>query len=100
MSARSVSSGARGGEDAGRRKHGFEEGCRRDEVDAFVFEDLGDGAEQHVGVAGAEVEQEFGEAPVGADGGEDLLVLDLAGHDGAGDACGLEGFDELGKFAE
>jgi len=27
-------------------------------------------------------------------------VLDLAGHDGAGDAFGLEGFDEAGEFAE
>ena len=27
-------------------------------------------------------------------------MLDLAGHDGAGDAFGLEGFDELGEFAE
>ena len=63
-------------------------------------EDLGDRAEQHVGVARAQVEEQFCEAPVGADGGEDLGVLDLAGHHGSGDACGLEGFDEAGEFAE
>jgi hypothetical protein len=31
---------------------------------------------------------------------EDLLVLDLAGHDGSSDAFGLEGFDEAGELAE
>ena len=95
MSARSVSSGAR----AVRTPAGASMGSRNDvdemQRDAFVFEDLGDRAEQHVRVARAEVEQELGEAPVGADGGEDLLVLDLAGHHGAGDAFVLEGFDEF-----
>ena len=71
-----------------------------DELDAFIAEDFGDRAEQHVGVAGAQVEEEFGETPVGTDGGEDLGVLDLAGHDGAGDARGLEGIDEAGELAE
>ena len=70
------------------------------ELDALVGEDLGDRAEQHVGVAGAEVEEQFGEAPVGTNGGEDLRVLDLAGHHGAGDAFGLKGFDEAGEFAK
>ena len=32
--------------------------------------------------------------------GEDLGVLDLTGHDGAGDAFCLEGFDEAGELAE
>ena len=88
------------GEDAGFCEEGFEIGGGGDEFDAFVAEDLGDGAEEHVGVAGAKVEEELGEAPVGANAGEDLLVLDLAGHDGAGDAFGVEGFDEAGEFAE
>src|SRR5262249_22171310 len=45
-------------------------------------------------------EEEFGKTPVGFDAGEDLFVLDLTGHDGAVDAFSLEGFDELGKFAQ
>ncbi len=36
----------------------------------------------------------------GADGGEDLLVPDLTGHDGASDALALEGLDEAGELAE
>src|ERR1700738_4654148 len=60
---------------------------------------LGDGSEQHVGVAGAEVEQELGEPPVGTDGGEYLFVFDLTGHRSAGDAFGLEGIDEAGERA-
>ena len=92
MSFGSSSSGARRVRTPGLREQRFEVVRGGDELDAFVAEDLGDGAEQHVGVAGAEVEQEFGEAPVGADGGEDLRVLDLAGHDGAGDALGAGRF--------
>ena len=99
MSFASSSSGA-GGEDAGFCEEWFEVLRGGDEFDAFVVEDFGDCAEEHVGVAGAEVEEELGETPVGADAGEDLLVLDLAGHDGSGDAFGLEGFDEAGEFAE
>ena len=92
--------GCAAGEDAGFGEERFEVSGRGDQLDAFVAENLGHRAEQHVGVAGAEVEEKLGEAPVGADAGEDLLVLDLAGHDGAGDAFGLKGFDEAGEFAE
>jgi hypothetical protein len=88
------------GEDARFCEEGLKVLGGGDEFDALVAEDLCDGAEEHVGVAGAEVEEELGEAPVGADAGEDLLVFDLAGHGGAGDALGLEGFDEAGEFAE
>ncbi len=84
--------GGAAGEDAGLGEERLEVVGGGDEFDAFVGEDLGDGAEQHVGVAGAEVEEELGEAPVGADGGEDLRVLDLAGHDGAGNAFSAERF--------
>jgi len=45
-------------------------------------------------------EEELGEAPVWADGGEYLPVPDLAGHGGAGDAFGFEGVDEAGELAE
>jgi hypothetical protein len=88
------------GEDAGFREEGFEVLGGGDEFDAFVAEDFGDGTEEHVRVAGAEIEEEFGEAPVGTDAGEDLFVLDLAGHDGAGDTFILKSFDEAGEFAE
>ena len=88
------------GEDSGLGEKGFEVLGGGDELDAFVGEDFGDGSEEHVGVAGAEVEEEFGETPVGADGGEDLFVLDLSGHGGAGDAFAVEDFDEAGEFAE
>jgi hypothetical protein len=71
-----------------------------DEFDAFVAEHFCNCAQEHVGVASAEVEEELGESPVGTDAGEDLLVFNLAGHDGAGDAFGLEGFDEAGELAE
>ena len=95
-----VFGGGAAGEDAGGGEERLEILRRGDELDAFVGENLGDGAEEHVGVSGAEIEEEFGEAPVGADGGEDLGVFDLAGHGGAGDAFALEGFDEAGEFAE
>jgi hypothetical protein len=88
------------GEDAGLCEEWFEVLGGGDELDALVAEDLCDCSQEHVGVAGAEVEEELGESPVGADAGEDLLVFDLAGHGGAGDAFGLEGFDEAGEFAE
>ena len=100
MSLSSSSSGGAAGENAGLREQRFEIGGRRDQLDALVAEDLGHGAEQHVGVAGAEVEQQLRQPPVGADAGEDLLVLDLSGHDGAGDAFGLEGLDEPRELAE
>ena len=92
--------GRAAGEDAGFGEQRFEVVGGGDEFDALVGEDLGDCAEQHVGVARAQVEQKLGEPPVGTDGGEDLRVLDLAGHHGAGDALGLEGFDETGELAE
>jgi len=92
--------GGAGGEDARLCEEGLQVGGGRDELDAFVAEDFCDCAEEHVGVAGAEVEEKLGESPVGTDAGEDLLVFDLAGHDGSGDAFGLEGFDETGEFAE
>ena len=44
------------GEDAGFGEEGFEVLGGGDELDAFVGEDFGDGTEEHVGVAGAEVE--------------------------------------------
>ena len=71
-----------------------------DELDAFVGEDFGDRAEEHVGVAGAEVEEELGEAPVGADGGEDLLVLTWPAMTARVTPSRLEGFDELRELAE
>jgi len=88
------------GEDAGFCEEGFEVLRGGDEFDAFVVEDLGDCTEEHVGVAGAQVEEEFGQAPVGADAGEDLLVLDLAGHDGVRDTFGMKGFNEAGELSE
>ncbi len=92
MSFCSSSSGARPGQDAGLCEEGLEILGGGDEFDALVAEDLCDGAEEHVGVAGAEVEEELGEAPVGADAGEDLLVFDLAGHGGAGGRLRFERF--------
>ena len=70
-------------------------------MDAFVSENLGDRAEQSESVLRvAKRKQKLGETPVGLDAGENLLVLDLSGHDGAGDAFSLEGLDELGELAE
>ncbi len=100
MSLSSSSLGARRVRTPGLREQRFEVGSGRDQLDAFVAENFGHGAEQHVGVAGAQVEQQLRQPPVGTDAGEDLLVLDLPGHDGAGDAFGLEGFDEAGELAE
>ena len=48
----------------------------------------------------AERHQQFRQFPVGTDGAEDLLVLDLSGHDGLGDALALESFDQLAELAE
>ena len=74
------------GEDAGLGEQRFKVLGGGDELDALVGEDLGDRAEQLVGSARAQVEKQLGETPVGTDAGEYLRVLDLAGHDGAGDA--------------
>jgi hypothetical protein len=78
----------------------FEVGRRGDQFNAFVGQDFGHCPQKHVGVAGAEIEKEFSEAPVGADAGEDLLVLDLACHHGTGDPFGLEGLDQAGELAK
>ena len=44
--------------------------------------------------------QHLGQPPVGLDAAEDLLVLDLSGHDGAGDAFALESLDQLRQLAQ
>ena len=49
---------------------------------------------------GAQIQEQFGQSPIGADAGEDLLVLHLSGHDGVLDALLLEGFDEARQLAE
>ena len=88
------------GEDAGLCEERLKVLRGGDKLDAFVAEYLRECAEEHVGVAGAEVEKEFGQAPIGANAGEDLFVFDLTGHGGAGDAFGLKGFDEARELAE
>ncbi len=92
--------GGAGGEDAGSGEERIEVFRRRDKFNPFIPEDSRYGSEEHVGIAGAEVEEEFGQAPVRADGGEDLFVLDLAGHGGAGDTFRFEDVDEPGELTE
>src|SRR5580765_4839251 len=88
------------GEHSSFREQWFQEGGGVFEDNTFVAKDFRDGTEQGVGVARTQREQEFRETPVGLDVREDLLVLDLSGHDGAVDAFALESFDQLGEFAE
>ena len=88
------------GEDAGPCKERLEEGCRVLQDDAFVGEDLCQGAEQGIGVARAQRKQQLRQTPVGLDIGEDLLVFHLSRHDGAAHTFALESVDELGEFAE
>src|SRR4051812_28202392 len=64
-------------QNAGFCEQRLEELGRAHEVDALVFKDLGDRADQRIGIAGPEREQQLSEAPVGADAAEYLLVLYL-----------------------
>jgi len=88
------------GKDARFGKQRFQILGGRDQLDAFVGQDLGDRTEQHVGVACAQVEEELSETPVWAEAGEYLGVLDLAGHNGTSDLCGSEGVDKSGELSE
>ncbi len=69
-------------------------------MDAFVFQDLRDGADERIGIARPEREQQLGQPPVWADAAENLLVLHLASHQGTGDALSLEDVYQLGEFPE
>ena len=61
---------------------------------------LADCADQRIGIARRQREQKLRQPPVGLDAAEYLLVLDLPGHDGAGDARALERLDQLGQLAQ
>src|SRR6266403_4685276 len=69
-------------------------------MNSFIFQELGDRTNERIGIAGTEREQQLGKPPVRTDAAEDLLVLYLPGHEGAGDTFSLEGIDELGEFAQ
>src|SRR6202041_283153 len=93
-----VFGGSAASDDLGERtlfgKQGLEELGRTHQVDAFIGEHLGNGAQKHICTAGAEVEKKLGEAPVRSDATEDLLVLDLACHHGGFHIFLVEDFNE------
>src|SRR5208337_2264022 len=70
------------------------------ESDAFVREDFTDGADQRIRIARGQRKQQLGHTPVRLEAAENLLVLDLPGHDCARDAFALEGVDEPRQFAK
>jgi hypothetical protein len=69
-------------------------------MNPFFGQHLGHRADQRIGVAHGEAQQDLGQLAVRADGAEDHLVLHLPGHDGLGDALGLEGLDQLAQLAQ
>ena len=70
------------------------------QLDAFVGQDLHDAADEAIGIARGQRGQQFHQPPVGPDGGEDLRVFHLAGHDHFGDAFGLQDFDQPAECSE
>src|SRR5215467_10329526 len=69
-------------------------------MNAFVFQDLGHGANQRVCIAGPEREEDLSQTPVRTNGREYLLMLHLAGHDRGAHALALEGIDEFSQISE
>ena len=80
MFLRSSSSGRALGQHAFLGQQRLKKCSRADQLDPLVAQHLGHRAQQHVGVARAQVQQQLGQPPVGPDAGENLLVLHLAGH--------------------
>ncbi len=74
------------GQHALARQQRLEKRRRVEQLDALVAHDLGDGRNQRVGVAGLEAGEHGQQRQVRHDAGEDLDVLDLAGHHRAGHA--------------
>ena len=83
----------------GQQRH---EQCRRiDQLDAVVAEDVGDRADETIGIARANLGEQREQRDVGNDpSGENLRVLHLAGHDGVRRAGLLEELDAGAELAE
>ena len=67
---------------------------------AFVPENFGDRAQQRIRISCGKREQQFGQLPVGADAGKNLLMFYLPGHDCAMNPGALKSFDQLRQFSK
>ena len=96
----SCSVGARSGYHAGFREQRFQQRRGIFQHDAFFGEHLSHRSQEGIRVSRAQREQELGQFPVRFDAREDLLVLDLSGHDGAVHAFALESLSKLRQLAQ
>ena len=69
-------------------------------MNAFVFEHFRHRADQGIRVLRRQAGEQLNHFEVGNDRTENLLVLDLAGHDGLVYAFGFERLDELAELTE
>ena len=92
--------GAAGREHAFTRQEGRQEGRGVDELDALLAEDVGDRRDQRVGALRLESHEHAEQRHVGHDVGEELRVLDLAGHDRLAHSGVLQEADALPQLPE
>ena len=88
------------GENSGLRQQRAKKRDGIHQVNPLAFQHLCNSADQGVRVSRGEAGKQLHHFEVRQDPAEDLLVLDLTGHDRAVDTFGLEGFDEFSKLAE
>ena len=77
-----------------------EEAAGVEEVDAEVFDLLGDGAEDGFGVAAFEGEENAGGFEVGVQAFEETARSDLSGHEGVAGAVVFERVEHLAELAD
>jgi hypothetical protein len=78
----------------------LKEKCRIDQLYPFFRQFIRDAADKRVGVTPRQIPQHFQHADVRERAREYLDVLDLAGHDGFGDAVSFEMGDHLSELAD
>ncbi len=87
-------------EDAFGRKQGLEQPGGIDQLDAFFAQHLLNAADQRGRVFFFQRSQQFDQAPVRSDAGEQTDVLHLAGHHDFGYLFALEDVDQLAELAD
>ena len=87
-------------QDAFERQQRPEKFRRVDQLDAFIFQHAGDGADQRIRIFRRQRKQQFREPPVRPDGAEDLVVLHLPGHHGVLHSFLMQQFDPAAELAQ
>ena len=88
------------GEHAAPRQQRLQEFRGLHQRNAFIRQSLGHRPDKRIGIARAQRQQQLGQPPIRLDAAENLLVLHLPGHDGAGDAGALKSFDQPRQLAQ